>query len=67
MLKELDFKLREVWHYDPHGVISSRRKDINASTYEHESRLELEWKANLDSWPINTKMEIETPNIREKS
>lgn len=67
MLKELNFEIGEVWHYDPHGIISSRRKYINASTYEHECRPELEWEDNLDSWPINIDMEIETPNTKEKS
>lgn len=30
-------------------------------------RTELEWKANLDSFPINTKMEVETPSTKEKT
>lgn len=38
-----------MWHYDPHGIISSTRKEINASAYEHDHIPELEWKANLDS------------------
>lgn len=54
-------------HYDPHGIVSSRRKEINSSTYEHDYILELELKANLYSWPINTEMEIETPSTKEKS
>ena len=66
MLKELKFEIGEVWHYDPHGIISSRRKEINASAYEHEFKPELEWKANFYSWPINTEMEVETPSTREK-
>lgn len=41
VLKELNFEIGEVWHYDLHGIISSRRKYINASAYEHESRTEL--------------------------
>jgi len=67
MLKQLSFELREVWHYDPHGIISNKRKDINDFAYEHEFRLELEWKANSYSWPINTEMEIETSSVKEKT
>lgn len=55
-----------VWHYDPHGIITKKRENIKASTYEHEYRLELEWKANLNSWPINIDMEVETPTTKNK-
>ena len=57
MLKELNFEIGEVWHYDLHGVIPKRIKEINASAYEHESGPELEW--NYD--------EAETLATKEKN
>lgn len=38
LLKKMNFDLGDVSHYDPHGVISQRRKKIKDSTYEHEYR-----------------------------
>lgn len=67
MLKELKFEIGEVWNYDPHGIISNRRKEINASTYEYEYKPELESKDNLSSWPINIEMEVETPSTKKNS
>lgn len=58
LLKKMNFDLGGVWHYDPHGVISQKREKIKASTYEHEYRPKIEWKDNLNSWLMNTKMEI---------
>jgi len=67
LCKELSFAIGEALNYDPHGIISSRRKDINASDYEHEYKPKLEWKVNLHSWPINIEMEVKTPATKEKS
>ena len=53
-LKKMEFQKGDVWHYDPKGIISQRRKNIKASTYEHEPRTGVEWKANSDSWPLDT-------------
>lgn len=49
-----------VWNYEIKGVIAKIINSINASTYDNESSPKIEWKANLDSWAINTDMEIET-------
>ena len=45
LLKEMNFELGDVWNYDPHGVISQRREKIKASTYIHEHRPKIEWRA----------------------
>jgi len=47
-------------------VIAQRREKIKASTYDHEYNSEIKWKANLDSWPSNTEMEIGTLVTKEK-
>lgn len=67
MLKEFNFELGEVWNYDPHGVIYMRRREINASVYEIDSKPKLEWKTNLDSLPINTEMEVKTLATKDKN
>lgn len=66
-MKELNFEIGEVWHYDPHEIISKSRKASNTFAYEHEYKPLLEWKANFDSWLTNTKMEIETQAPNEKT
>lgn len=48
-------------------MVSLQIKSINASTYDHEYMLEIEWKANFDSCPINIEMEIETPTTKDKT
>lgn len=63
----MNFDLGEVWHYNPHGVISKRRERIKALTYEHEDRSKIEWKYSFDSWPINTMMEIETQASKDEA
>lgn len=67
LLKKMNFDLGDIWHYDPHGFISQRREKIKHSTYEHEYRPKIEWKANLDSWPMNREMEIEAPVTKDKA
>lgn len=42
MLKELNFEKGYIWHYHPHGIISKRRKGINASSYYHEPKAKVE-------------------------
>lgn len=41
-LKQMNFKLGDVWHYDIHGIIAKKRERIKTSTYEHEDRPEIE-------------------------
>ena len=59
LLKKINFELGYFWNYDPHGVIAQRREKIKSSTYEHEYRPQIEWKANHDSWPMDTEIETE--------
>ena len=54
----MDLHQGDVWNYDPKWIIPQRRKNIKASNYEHEPRLDVEWKSNSESWPLDTEMEI---------
>lgn len=42
-------------------------REINASAYEYESKPRIEWKANINSWPINTQMEIDTLATKQRT
>lgn len=67
LLKKMNFNLGDACHYDPYDVIGKRRESIKDSTYEHEYRLKIEWKSNLDLWPTNTKMEIKVLKTKDKT
>lgn len=67
LMKEMNFDMGDVWHYDRHGVIAKKREITKSSTYYYECRPEIEWKANLDSWPINIDMDIDTPLKNHKA
>lgn len=54
LLEEMKFGLWEIFHYDTHGVISQRREKIKASVYLHQFKLEVEWKFNIESRPLDT-------------
>ena len=60
MLREINFPRGDAWHYDPTGFITRRKKKIKSTTYDHELRALIEWKANYDSWPLDTEMEAES-------
>lgn len=48
-------------------VSLQKRESTKVSTYDHESRLDIEWKVSLDSWPTNIEMDIETPTTKDKA
>lgn len=45
----MELKKGDTWHYDPLGIISRRRENIKASTYVHDPKPKIEWKASFDS------------------
>ena len=59
MLREINLPKGDVWNYDPKGFLTSRKKKIKSTAYMHETRPFIEWKANLDAWPLDAQMEAE--------
>lgn len=55
--ESMELEKGDTCHYDPQDIIARRREKSKASTYAHEPKSEIEWKANFDSWPLNTEME----------
>jgi hypothetical protein len=41
-LKEMGLELAETWNYDPHGVITARRKKYGLLPYPHQSKPNIE-------------------------
>ena len=66
MLREINFPQGDVWNYDPKGFLTSRKNKIKSTTYMHEPRPLIEWKANLDTWPLDTHMEAESSTAEGK-
>jgi hypothetical protein len=42
MLQELGFEQGTTWKYDPLGVISNKRLELQITTYEHQRKPDLE-------------------------
>ena len=66
MLQEMNLPQGEVWPYDPKGVLTNRKKKIKSTTYAHETRPFIEWRANLDVWPLDAQMEVESSTVEGK-
>ena len=49
----------KVWLHDPKGIISNRKRNIRSTAYVHETRPFIEWRANLDTWPLASQMQDE--------
>ena len=60
LLQEMDLLQGKVWPYDPKGVLSNRKRKIKSTAYVHETRPFIEWRANLDTWPLDAQMEAES-------
>ena len=52
--------LGKVWPYDLKGILSNRKRKIRSTAYVHETRPFIEWRANLDTWPLASQMEAES-------
>ena len=52
--------LGKVWPYDPKGILSNRKRNIRSTAYFHETMPFIEWRANLDTWPLASQMEAES-------
>jgi hypothetical protein len=50
LLQEMGFQQGEMWIYDPHSIISTRRIGFGSIPYQHQSKPQLELLANHDSW-----------------
>ena len=57
LLKGMEFSLEQAKNYDPHQVISKRRKAHNSKPFEHTEIPGLREAANWDDFPISTTMD----------
>ena len=64
LLKGMGFSLEQAIDYDPHQVISKRRKAHKSNPFEHTEILGLREAANWDDFPNSTTMDI---NIGQSS
>lgn len=60
LLQGMDLLQGKVWPYDPKGILSNRKRKIKLIAYVHETRPFIEWRANLDTWPLDAQMETES-------
>ena len=56
----MDLVLGKVWPYDPKGILSNRKRNIRSTTCVHDTRPFIEWRANLDTWPLASQMEAKS-------
>ena len=59
-LQGMDLPQEKFWPYEPKGFLSSRKRKIKSTADTHETRPFIEWRANLDTWPLYAKMEAES-------
>ena len=62
----MDLRQGKAWPYDPKGIISNKRKKIKSTAYAHEIRPFIEWRANIDTWPLLSQMETNSSATGEK-
>ena len=67
LLQAMDLRQGKAWPYDPKGIISNRRKKNKSTPYIHETRPFIEWRANLEKWPLLSQMETDSSTIGEKT
>ena len=60
LLQGMDLIQVKAWSYDPKWILSNRKRKINLTAYVHETRPFIEWRANLDTWPLDAQMEAES-------
>ena len=60
LLQGMDLIQGKSWPYDPKGILSNRKRKIKSTAYVHETRPFIEWRANLDTWPLDSQMEAES-------
>ena len=66
MLQGLDLRLGKGWAYDPREIISNKRKRNKSTPYIHEARPFMEWRANLETWPLVSQMETDSSATGEE-
>jgi hypothetical protein len=59
LLKEMNFFVCFIWHYDPCGIISEMRIKNKNVPYVHTPKPEIEKFANQTEWEMNTLVKIE--------
>ena len=62
----MDLRQGKTWAYDPQEIISNRRKRNRSAPYVHEPRPFIEWKANMETWPLISQMEIDSSTRGEE-
>ena len=62
----MDFRQGKAWPYDPRGIISNRRRRNKSTPYAHETRPFIEWRDNLETWPLLSQMEIDSSATGEE-
>ena len=60
LLQGMDLVEGKAWPYDLKGILSNRKRKIKSTAYVHETRPFIEWRANLDTWPLASQMEVES-------
>ena len=65
LLQGMDLRYGKTWPYDPWEIISNRRKRNKSTPYAHESRPFIEWRANLETWPLISQVETDSSATRE--
>ena len=66
LLQGMDLRQGNTWPYDPREIISNRRRRDKSTPYAHESRPFIEWRANLETWPLISQMETDSSATRER-
>ena len=66
LLKGMDLRQGKAWPYDPKGIISNKRRKMKSTAYAHKSKHFIEWRANLDTWPLLSQMETDSSATGEK-
>ena len=66
LLQGMDLRQGQAWAYDPREIISNRRKRNRSAPYVHEPRPFIEWKANMEIWPLISQMEIDLSTTGEE-
>ena len=65
LLQGMDLRQGKTWPYDPWEIISNKRKRNKSTPYAHESRPFIEWRDNLETWPLISQMEIDSSTTGE--
>lgn len=66
MFQGLDLRLGKGWAYDPREIISNKIKRNKSAPYMHEPRPFMEWRANIEIWPLISQMETDSSATGEE-